>query len=363
MLVRSVIQPSSNTTLSVLRDCFHDADITQLDVAVAYITSSGFRELNNVLGETLGDRWRTLNKRWVTSFDYMRTEPSALRSIRELPRSSVRIHNSNIVDRPGCIPATPFHPKVFITKGRQGERVLAGSGNLSRSGLCRGHEAGVAIGASKRLRPEDAPTRKAITSYKSWFSALWRASDLCDDALLAAYAAKYRSTPNLKNPAVTEDDVLPIHPNQLTAEDLRKLRVCENFWIEAGNITKNLGPNRPGNQLMMKRLSRVFFGVPPVDVPQNSPLTHLTIAFGGHEGRPCSLTFSDNGMDKLTLPAPALFGPPKYDNENLLFRRINADTYALELGTAADKRAWVRWSKAIQANFSMSSGGRKWGVF
>jgi HKD family nuclease len=363
MYIKSVIQPLSGSTIAALRESVKQCDITRLDIAVAYITTSGFREFNGALREELADEWDKINKRWLTAFDYMRTEPAALQSIRELPRSLLRIHNSAVVRQAGCIPSIPFHPKVFIAIGRKAEGVLAGSGNMSRSGLRRGHEAGFAIGVSKPRGTGEVACRKALASYKSWFRALWDDGDTCDDELLKRYRDSHQSVPNLKNPTPTEDDVVPSNPNQLSGEDLRKLRVCEYFWIEAGNITKNLGPNRPGNQLMMKRLSRVFFGVPPVDVPQNSPLTHMKISFEGHEPWPCSLTFSDNGMDKLTLPAPATHGPPKYDNENLLFRRVRADQFALELGTSGQKRMWLKRSKAIGADFSMSSGGRIWGVF
>ena len=363
MYLKPIIQPSGLTTIRAICDRIKSMDIEAIDIAVAYITTSGLREFRNNLESALGNRWPNVKKRWVTSLDYMRTEPTALQAILKMPRSKLRIHNGSVVKNAGCIPFTPFHPKVFLTSGGNAERVIAGSGNLSRSGLCRGHEAGIAVGISKPLGEDEATSQKVLVAYKSWFKVLWRGADACDDELMAHYRKVYQAVPNLRNPAPTDDDIIPFHPNQLTSGDLRKLRACENFWIEAGNISKNLGQNRPGNQLMMKRLSRVFFGVPPIDVPQNSPLTHMRISFDGNEERPCSLTFSDNGMDKLTLPAPGFPGPVKYDNENLLFKRTGPDSFALQLGTAAQKSAWLKRSKAIEADFSMSSGGRIWGVF
>ena len=68
---------------------------------------------------------------------------------------------------------------------------------------------------------------------------------------------------------------------------------------------------------MMTRLSRVFFGVPATEVPENSPLRKVSITYNGATKNDCSLTFSDNGMDKLTLPIPGIEGPLSYDNENL----------------------------------------------
>lgn len=363
MYIRGILQPKSGSTIEILRESIKRIELKTIYIAVAYITTGGLREFDNALRDELEEGWNKIDKRWITSFDYMRTEPAALQSIREMPRSMIRIYNADVVRQSACIPSIPFHPKVFITIGRKAEQVLAGSGNMSRSGLRRGHEAGFSIGISKPYAADEADVRKVVSSYKSWFNGLWEDGDSCDDGLLQRYRDLHQSVKNLKNPTPTEDDVAPANQNQLSGDDLRKLRACEYFWIEAGNVTKNLGPNRPGNQLMMKRLSRVFFGVPPIDVPQNSPLTHMKISFKGGEPRPCSLTFSDNGMDKLTLPAPVTHGPPKYDNENLLFRRVGADQFTLELGTSVQKQMWLRRSKAIGADFSMSSGGRIWGVF
>ena len=114
---------------------------------------------------------------------------------------------------------------------------------------------------------------------------------------------------------------------------------------------------------MMKRLSRVFFGVPASDVPQNSPLTTLTITYDDVPKLDCSLTFSDNGMDKLTLPILGAGGPPKYDGKNLLFTRIKAGIFQLELGTASQKQQWVKKSKAVDAHHVMPPDGREWGSF
>jgi HKD family nuclease len=363
MYIRPVNQPSLNSTIEAICEGINGADLKRIDLAVAYITRSGFREFDHEIRNVLGKDWDQVEKRWITSFDYLRTEPAALRSVIDMPNASLRIHNAEVVKRAGCIPSIPFHPKVFILKGSAAERILAGSGNMSRSGLRRGYEAGLMIGFSKPHKPNEAACRKAVSTYREWFKSLWAASEPSSTALLDAYRKSFQSTANLKNPTPTDDDVIPSHSGQLSGDDLRKLRACDNLWIEAGNITKNLGPTRPGNQLMMKRLTRVFFGVPASDVPQNSPLTHIRIAFGGNEERPCSLTFSDNGMDKLTLPMPATFGPPHYDNQNLLFTRVSTDLFALKTGTNAQKKSWRVKSQAVSGDFLMASGGRRWGVF
>jgi hypothetical protein len=184
------------------------------------------------------------------------------------------------------------------------------------------------------------------------------------EQLFDRYERLYESLPNLVSPTWTEDDIAPppASRSSLAAEDLRKLRACRHFWIEARNITRNRGKHLPGNQLMMTPLSRVFFGVPAAAVPHNSPLKSILISFNGNDEKQCSLTFSDNGMDKLTLPIPGAGGPPAYDGQNLLFRRVRAGRFELTLGTQSERASWLKRSKAIHAAFKMSSG-RIWGVF
>ena len=89
----------------------------------------------------------------------------------------------------------------------------------------------------------------------------------------------FESEEHLKHPVPTEDDTAPSETlrGTLKGDELNKLRVCRHFWIEAGNITRNRGRHLPGNQLMMKRLSRVFFGFEPVSVPENSPIGRVSI--------------------------------------------------------------------------------------
>ena len=73
-----------------------------------------------------------------------------------------------------------------------------------------------------------------------------------------------------------------------------------------------------------------------------------------------SLTYSDNKMDKLNLPMPGSDGPPSYDNQWLLFRRMAPKEFRLTLGAKSDRATWLKSSRAIDGAFKMSSG-RKWG--
>lgn len=257
----------------------------------------------------------------------------------------------------------PFHPKTFLIRTNQRDYALAGSGNMSRSGLARGVEAGLVVGVNRNAH-EEPTASAALQSLRTWFSTIWGSATPLTAPLLLRYRQLFERTENLKAPVPTEDDVASVETvsGALSTKDLQKLRVCRNFWIEAANITRNRGPNLPGNQLMMKRLSRVFFGFVPTPVPENTPIGSVAIIFNGGQPVQCSLTYSDNKMDKLVLPVPDNGGPPAYDNQYLLFRRKMPGLFELQLGSKAMKAQWLKKSGAIDGAFKMSSG-REWGVF
>lgn len=361
----SVTQPHGKSNRELIANVLRAGGIDRVDVAAAYVTTGGARDLLETFLDCLDARWPTVQKRWLIAFDYCRTEPLAARMLAAAPRSAVRIHDGTRVLAQRCIPTTPFHPKAFVFKGPGRHAVFAGSGNVSRSGLNTGHEVGLLLDCQPPARESDAGMLNQIAAVQAWYDRTWNAATRFTAKLEAQYQRIFDSTENLRQPTPTDDD--PAGPNprpsSLTPEALRKLRACSHFWIEAGNVTKNLGRSRPGNQLMMKRLSRVFFGVPAADVPQNSPLTQVEVSYKGVSKPDCSLTFSDNAMDKLTLPIPGAGGPAAYDGQTLLFTRLKAGVFRLELGRASQTRDWVRKSQAIGAQYAMPPQGRRWGVF
>lgn len=365
MLITNVVtQPRGQTNLGALTNVVQATAFNRLDVAAAYVTTGGARDLIGQLRTSMGSRWNTMAKRWVFAFDYCRSEPLALKMIQEEPNSTVRIFNGRNLILSRCTPRTPFHPKTFIFRGNNRQALFAGSGNVSRSGLNTGHEVGMLLGYVDPIDPSEELIRNQIRSAGRWHDSVWQGADPLTPQLLDAYKRIFESQDNRQRPTPTDDDVAPaLSPRGLTPEQLIKLRVCTHLWIEAGNVSRNLGRNVPGNQLMMKKLSRVFFGVPAADVPQNSPLSTVAITYEEATKHDCSLTFSDNSMDKLTLPLPGHGGPTSYDGETLLFSRTGAGTFDLELASPALKRSWMRASHAIGALYSMPPLGRQWGVF
>ena len=176
---------------------------------------------------------------------------------------------------------------------------------------------------------------------------------------------RFQSLENRIDPAPTEDDAAPESAGarrQLTPGQLRKLKVCRHLWIQVGNLHFNRGPGRPGNQLMLKRNTRVFFGFPASDLEPDTALGHVAIEYAGNVRYDCSLRFSNNSMDVLTLPVPRVEGPAAYDQETICFERTGVRQFRLVLGAHRDVTRWKRKSKEIGGFLRMNSG-REWGVF
>ncbi|MGM0985127.1 MAG: hypothetical protein ACQEXG_17205 [Pseudomonadota bacterium] len=364
LIVDTIRQPKARTTAQALDDILRHETPEMMDVAAAYITGSGLRELMTVFKNSLGNERPSMEQRWLTSFDYCRTEPIALEAILSFQNSSVRVFDAEFCISRNCTPRIPFHPKTFLLRSPQYDYVLSGSGNISRSGLSHGYEAGISMGFDRHADNIEPSVVNSINQSRSWFLSIWDDSDPLTDGLLARYTNIFESIENRKTPASTEDDTASDHPikGALNSADLQKLRVCRNFWIEAGNVTKNRGPNLPGNQIMMKRLTRVYFGFPPAAVPENSSIGTVELSFNGSPYDTYSITYSDNKMDKLVLPIPGQSGPGEYDKKNLLFRNISPGRFDFVIGSEADKKEWLKKSKKIDGAFTMK-GGRKWGVY
>jgi HKD family nuclease len=358
-----IAQPASRTTLDAIERIAKSADVEAMDVAAAYITSGGVADLVKRTSASLGGAWNGIKKRWITSFDYCRTDPVALDVLLSIPSSSVRIHDAQFCLEHGGWPKVPFHPKAFLFRSNLRDYVLTGSGNVSRSGLSRGIEAGLALDVN-RIGPNEPTSSVAVNELRAWFSTSWKNATPLNALLLARYGKLCESVPNLKSPVPTEDDLASsdIGSGALSGKDLQKLRVCRHFWTEAGNITKNRGPHLPGNQLMMKRLTRVFFGFNQTAVSENTVLGAVDMYFDTGATGQYTLSYSDNKMDKLNLPMPGSDGPPSYDNQCLLFRRMTPGVIKLTLGTKADRATWLKRSRDIDGAFKMTSG-REWGVF
>jgi len=360
LIFDTITQPFGGNNLDALHTALSRGGVDQIDVAGAYATFGGVQPLIECMSDAIGDAWPGVRKRWLIAFDYLRSEPIALKRLHALPGSRVRIHDGAGILARQCVPKIPFHPKTFIMRGPTRCVVMAGSGNLSRSGLTRGHEVGILADVSIPPQVGDAPTHTRCEAVSDWFQGMWNDATRLND-VYDRYERLYDASSNLENPTPTEDDTAP-EPTRgaLTMEELRRIRACRHLWIETGNITRNRGRNLPGNQLMMKRMSRVFFGVPAADVPIDTLLANPVLSYNG-QSPTCSLTYSNNRMDKLTLPIPG-GGIPVWDQSTILFVKKPTGAWDISVGSERDVRGWRRSSQALDTEFRMAQG-RSWGVF
>jgi HKD family nuclease len=132
--VSYITQPDDRSTSNAISRALQEMSVSQMDVAAAYMTVSGIKVLFDVLNRHSVAANNKVIKRWITSFDYCRTDPLALEAIRSLPKSSVRIYGADASLMNHGVPEIPFHPKAFLLSDPQKQCALAGSGNISRSG-------------------------------------------------------------------------------------------------------------------------------------------------------------------------------------------------------------------------------------
>ena len=335
--------------LELIRSACRKTKPDRICVAVAYATHSGVADLDEALSSL--SRWGKANKQWLVGIDHCRSDPLALSHLNDLPRSKLRIFDGEFVaNRNGCVPRHSFHPKAYLLFGSSKSAAVVGSGNLSRTGLQHGVEAAASVRNSR-----------AVVGLKSWFRSQWRGATPFED-VEAPYQRRYESIANRRHPQASEDDMAPESSQgaQLKPHELRKLRVCRHLWIEAGNITRNRGPRLPGNQLMMKRNARVFFGFAARDLPTDTSIGNVAIEWDGQWWRDRSLRFSNNAMDVLTLPVPEQGQP--YDQQTLHFEQVVVRAFKLTIGNKAESRRWKRRSQSVEGNLPMKSS-RLWGVY
>lgn len=358
--------------LTLFRDAFTEAKsgIKEMKAAVAYATHGGVLVLEKACRDANPTIWTKIKKQWLVGIDYCRTEPLALQRLMELPNSEVRIHaGTEVLERKSCMPKIPFHPKTYLVQGKLCIGAICGSGNLSANGLTRGHEIGNLMLTIRPKKPEEIMVRKICLELACWYENSWKDANSAQ-SIIKAYSTVYENAEHLKNSAPTDDDsgdTSTINKrrgrrNALDPDDLRKLRTCKHFWIEAGNLHENLGQGKPGNQLMLTRMTRVFFRFQAQDLERDTFVGYVRVEYDKKIKNDCALRFSNNSMDVVSLPIPGDGGPEKYDQENLLFEKQSSDVFLLSIGSSRDKNRWISYSKKIDGYHEMTSG-RKWGVF
>jgi len=226
-IVNYITQPDDQSTSGAISQALQDIAITQMDIAAAYMTVSGIKVLFDVLNKHSVAQSGDITKRWITSFDYCRTDPLALEAILSLPKSSVRIYGADASLSNNGVPEVPFHPKAFLFSAPQKHCALAGSGNISRSGLLRGIELGLAVSIDRNIRTEESSAIAAVEALQNSFERRWKDSSPLRESLLSKYKLMYEKAERIKNAVPTEDDTASSDRTRgsLSSDNLKTLQL------------------------------------------------------------------------------------------------------------------------------------------
>ena len=302
----------------------------------AYATQSGVATFELAMGS---DFWVNTPTRWIFGLDYGRTQPQAIRSIIAKENALVRIADGAwIVNQEGFLPRRDYHPKASLLLNPLIARfgMVVGSGNFSSNGLRKSIEAGAVI-YSESL----GEFAQGFEPFVGIANSLWDQStpaeeilDIYEDGWLNSFSRRGG-----------DGDIVEVDT-----------RVGDIFWIETGYVTRNRGPNRPGNQIDFPRgLSKYFGFDPPVDMPVNSVIGEVT--FQAPIGVPVTrnLRLGNNHMEKITLPIPEAHAFGIYDGKVLVFRKL-ADKFEMSALEVADFEA--AFGDRLSGVRTMASGRR-----
>jgi len=339
------------------------AKYTDLYVAVAYATVGGVRTIEKTIQTHVDSQaWDSLKKCWLVGIDWCRSDPPALERLQGMKNSEVRVPNGRVlIVSEGCVPRDTYHPKLFIFDGTEATAVICGSGNLSANGLTKGCECGNLL--IFKSDGGKAPRESQEPQYLlQWFDSAWTSATPYKE-IKDTYEARCRKRIKRGIAVPTEDDAKPpVAQGGLSEEQIRQMRSYSNFWIEAGALGANLGKDQPGNQLDMKRFSRVFFGASIEELAPNTIIDVVTLFWEGRAHKDRTLKFGDNGMDKLNVPPPGEKGPMFYKGKTLHFIRMDDGSFLFDVGNEAQKNKWR--SRSTRVGFSYRyPGGREWGLF
>jgi hypothetical protein len=185
---------------------------------------------------------------------------------------------------------------------------------------------------------------------------------------LATVLATYRKIWRRRKPPIVEDnprvaDLYLGGANRVISGDLAiSFDTARTLWVELKNLYKNRGPQEAGNQVDLRRGSRVFFGFSPAEVPPNTVFGQVYLQNQGFPEVSCSIRYGDNQMDKVNLPVPGTEGPGSYDNSILLFERLGSagdgtPKFQIRVGNEASLRTWKRES-LFETEMKMRRGRR-----
>jgi hypothetical protein len=337
----------------------------RLRTAVAYASHSGCRDLVSRFERSVGG-WLNLQKLWLVSIDFGRTEASALEYLQALPNSEVRIPSASDLLKNRLMPTRCFHPKTFVfdsgaDAGGAPFAILIGSGNLTLSGLHAGVEHGTTLVWTTPLSEPENASLLALQSQYLWWNEAWEKAEPLTPALLTRYRAILPVRPKEDNTFAVRP-FASTSPREVDADPGVDWAHARYFWIETQELYKNRGKDRAGNQIDLKRGTRVFFGFQPQAVSRNTVFGQITLQYEEMAPRSRGVRFGNNSMDKINLPIPGDDGPESYDNSVVHFEKLGPKRFRVKLAGAGDAERWREESEEQGMRYELA-GGRQFGFY
>jgi len=114
---RIALQDSNTARVSNLIEAVAElgasASFNRIRVAMAYATCSGCKSLVSRLSAHVKN-WRRMEKQWLVSFDFGRSEVPGLKYLQRLPHSEVKVPDASKPLANHLIPVRCFHAKTYI---------------------------------------------------------------------------------------------------------------------------------------------------------------------------------------------------------------------------------------------------------
>lgn len=269
----------------------------------AYASTSGLDTLIQMLKNV--SSWEGASKEWLIGLHHGITEPLALKRIRALNNSSLRLYlGGKTLSYSSIRGGLMFHGKIACVTVGTGSFMepalfLASSANLTGAALTtksRNYEAGISLHG-------ETVQRKEYINFHQWWAEIWKESVPATDKLIDQYAH-------------LRDRFLSRNPDTIAGLDspsLPHLGRAGTLWIEAGAMS---GGSR--NQVEFSSELASYFG------PTNHTRRLLRIHSNGEEwnDRPLSYKVTTFGVEiwRLSLPTKDT-GGFDYPGRVIRFRR------------------------------------------
>jgi hypothetical protein len=317
--------------------------ISEMRLAVAYVTLSGTELLLRRLSQRLGEGiLSTTRKRLITCFDFGITEPEALERWMSLSNATVYAHNSDLLLGSSLKPHSAFHAKMYEFRSTKRANIMVGSANLTQRALTSNSEAAIVRTGMSGLKTLD----------QAW-SRLRAGATTVNPHMVSAYAVLRAKDPPSTSPKIKPLSTLPGRSlwdaiNQGKADP----GVYDYFWVDGGYLSGG-----SHSQIELPRGASRFFSFSFTGYNPTQELigsVDLTVRGSAHESRPLSW-HGKNGMERLNLPTGEAYG-----GSVLLFRR-RAAGFDLSWTPTGSQRAsvWGRASEAAGQRFRVGQGGTR----